>query len=551
MNQITLQDRVYVFSETFDVNLAADYEIDRWDIWHMIREFVSNALDAVDNNPNLVNILREEDFIDIVDKGNGYPIVYAKRIGASSKRDDASSIGQFGEGTKMAMLTALRRGLAIRLASQDWLIAPKLVEVEEGLQVLAYDIYKATEPITGSIVSIEAADCVRSVIGSLSDRFLQFNDAAPLNGQSNTGILPRGEQARIYNKGVYIRDIDALFSYALSLDKLNRDRDLIDEQVLSKAIAETWGRVDDSELITTYFSESERVGNLGVSSKLLEFKQVVYPVSRAWLCTFRELYGDKAVLFTDALAAKEAALLGFKPVKLEYYGRFVAEMLGVKRDTEVCRADYEFSWAQQLSNKEQGRLTMFRKIAELVGLEAPSEVRLYDSYTKSEFVLGLFNSGKDEIYLRRDHFNGAMVEAFDTYLHELNHRATGADDYDRSFADGLSRLASRLALRLAEDIGFSTPLKVTPRGVQLPRSLSLSADSMKCRVATLSGQVLIEVGECVLQAPVPGVILRPYATERDITYYKGSFYANMPSSIRELLPSELLFYIRNRASQDK
>ena len=281
MNQIILRGSTYSFVEQFDVNLSADYEIERWDVWHMIREFVSNALDAVGNDSQRINISSEAGFIHIADQGSGYPIVYAKRIGASSKREDAASIGQFGEGTKMAMLTALRKRLAIRLASRDWLVIPKLMNAEEDLQVLAYDIYKTDNSMIGSMVSIEEADCTKQVIESLSSLFLQFNEAALLSGQPDNGILPKSEGARLYNKGVYIKDVDALFSYALSIEKLNRDRDSIDEQQLSKAVADIWSRVDDNNLISAYFCGSEHVGCLGVASKLLEYRQTIYQIGRA------------------------------------------------------------------------------------------------------------------------------------------------------------------------------------------------------------------------------------------------------------------------------
>lgn len=546
---ISLDGRTYSFVEQFDVNLAADYEIDRWDVWHMIREFVSNALDAVSNDSQKVTISSETGFVNIADHGKGYPIVFAKRIGASSKREDASSIGQFGEGTKMAILTALRKGLEIRLASQDWLIVPKLISEEEGLQILAYDIYQTNEPIIGSLVSVQAEECVTDVIASLSDLFLQFNEAAPLSGDYSQGIMPKGDQAKLYNKGVYIKDVDALFTYGLSLARLNRDRDLVDEPLLSEAIADIWARVDDGDLIRAYFKESENAGDLGMSSKLLEYKRMICPLPQVkpiWLSTFQALYGDKAVLYTDAMAAKEAGLLRYRPVRLEYYGRLVAELLGIKADTAVCRGDYAFTWAGCLTDKEQGRLVLFQKIADLVGFESPSAVRLYDSYAKSDWVLGLFDSSKDEVYLRRDHFGGDMLGALDTYLHELNHRKTGADDYERAFADGLSRMAGGLALRLAGEIGLSIKLKVTARGVQLPQSLRFSAESMVCKVATLGEQLLIEVAGRTLHACVSGVVLKPYATERAVTYYKGNFYANMPASIRELLPDELVFHIKDR-----
>lgn len=143
MESVTINGILYQYFEQFDVNLTLQYENDRWSEWHIIREFISNALDAVGGQVDAFSLSEEDGFIHIHDLGNGYSINYAKRIGASSKKNDEQSIGQFGEGTKMAILTCLRKGISVRLASQDWFIIPKSLPIEDDLDVLVFDIYKA------------------------------------------------------------------------------------------------------------------------------------------------------------------------------------------------------------------------------------------------------------------------------------------------------------------------------------------------------------------------------------------------------------------------
>ncbi len=53
----------------------------------------------------------------------------------------------------------------------------------------------------------------------------------------------------------------------------------------------------------------------------------------------------------------------------------------------------------------------------------------------------------------------------------MNHRSTGADDYDREFADGLTVLAAKLVIRLLEEVGMPVSLTLTDRGFRLPRTL--------------------------------------------------------------------------------
>lgn len=157
---------VYRYCEQFDVNLTLQYENDRWSEWHIIRKFISNALDAVDGQIDSFSLSEEDGFIHIHDYGSGYSINYAKRIGASSKKNEEQSIGQFGEGTKMAILTCLRKGIKVRLASQDWLIIPNSMPIDDDLDVLVFDIYKSDETIQGSFVSIEATQEIKEILKS-------------------------------------------------------------------------------------------------------------------------------------------------------------------------------------------------------------------------------------------------------------------------------------------------------------------------------------------------------------------------------------------------
>ena len=219
---------VYHYSEQFDVNLTLQYENDRWSEWHIIREFISNALDAVDGQIDSFSLSEEDGFIHIHDLGSGYPINYAKRIGASSKKNEEQSIGQFGEGTKMAILTCLRNGIKVRLASQNWLIIPKSIPIDDDLDVLVFDIYKSDETIQGSLVSIETTQEIKEILKDKGQYFLQFSTLPPLHGTMDQGIFPSAGKAKLFNKGVYIKEIDALFTYGISINQLNRDRDLIE-----------------------------------------------------------------------------------------------------------------------------------------------------------------------------------------------------------------------------------------------------------------------------------------------------------------------------------
>ncbi|WHH57194.1 ATP-binding protein [Petroclostridium sp. X23] len=189
INDITINGLVYKWQEEFDVNLTLAYENNSSSEWHIIREFVSNALDCVNMDIDKVQITNYNKSIHIKDDGDGYPLVYAKRIGATSKKDDSSTIGMFGEGFKMSLLTCIRKNIKVMLASMDWLIVPKLVE-SEGHQVLFYDIYCTGQPMNGSLVIIETIEAITEVINNLHDYFLHYSKEQCLSGNQSNGIYP-------------------------------------------------------------------------------------------------------------------------------------------------------------------------------------------------------------------------------------------------------------------------------------------------------------------------------------------------------------------------
>lgn len=544
MNTLTVNGVEYHYKETFDTNLTTQYENDRWNTWHILREFISNALDSVSGDPSRVTLRKGNGCVLITDDGQGYPIVYAKRVGATSKKETTSTIGQFGEGTKLAVLTCLRNGLSVKLASQDWLIVPKIVAAEENIQVLVFDIFIAGQAVPGSTVSIDLTPEIEELIDSREQYFLHFGAINPLFGDIYAGIYPKPGQAKLYIKGVYIKDIEALFSYALSVEDLNRDRDLIDDDILCRGIRDLWNTVDDPELISTYYKESERAGIGGTNSPCKEFNYSVYPKDDyrdSWVYAFYCTFGDKAVVYTNDLAAQEALLLGFNPVRLEYYGRNVAEYIGIRKDVDVCRDDYEFTWADKLSKAEEDRLTFFRQIADMVGMACPDTIRIFEAYAKSEYLVGQYNRTKDEIYIKRERLSGNLILALETFIHELTHRETGADDGDRSFANGLSTLAAKVVLEFTAKVGLPIILPLTNRGFQLPRTFSYSAENLLSSIATLGSEIIIKTCGHTLRAMTPGINLRPYSTERAVTFYKGYFYLNVPAAIRDMLPSEVFF----------
>ena len=68
-----------------------------------------------------------------------------------------------------------------------------------------------------------------------------------------------------------------MYTYGISINQLNRDRDLVDDDTLSQKIREIWNKVNNSKLIQRYFEESSRIANGVISNKYKEFNYSLYP----------------------------------------------------------------------------------------------------------------------------------------------------------------------------------------------------------------------------------------------------------------------------------
>ncbi len=530
----------YKFKEEFDVNLSLCYENDNWQEWHILREFISNALDGVGNDKSRVSIEAKDGFIRIKDLGSGYPLVYAKRIGASSKKDDPSSIGQFGEGTKLALLTCLRLNIKVTLASRNWLIEPKIVP-SEGQEVLMYDIYESAEPICGSIVTIEATDEVMDIINRMDEYFLLYSKDECLHGDILGGIYSSGN--KLYNKGVYIKDIKSLFSYGISIERLNRDRDTISDSDIAYRVKDIWRDVDSISTIKKVLE----LATLGSSDRerYIEFyNYMTTKYAYSWADAFKELYGERAVIATDDFASREAMALGYVPVEVEYGIGNLLKSGGILEDINCLARDYEFVWSK-VGCGERDTLNKLSGYAGLVGFDVPSEVKVFDEYINHEDIQGLYDGQSGAVMIRKEVLDSDLSNALRVYLHELNHYNTGADDIHREFADNLCVKLSNLLIRYADEVGIEVYLVIDRKGIELPADFSYTANDMTAKVIVYGDTLIINTAGKGITAKLPYKALKDGIWERNITIYNGKFVVTLPKQLLEIIGDEIKCSIKS------
>lgn len=534
-NKINLNDIEYTFKESFDVNLLLTYENDKWGAWEIVREFVSNALDSVNNDINMIDIRKMENNYIIHDKGQGYPIFYAKRIGASSKKNNYESIGQFGEGTKLAILTCVRNKISIMIGSENWLIVP-YSKIVEGQEVLFYDIYESEEHITGSIVYLEANTSINEIFNHLDNYFLAYSNTSPLHGNMKSGIYSQENgSCKLYNKGVYIKDIEALYSYAISIDDINRDRNIISNNDLAYKIRDIYMYVADENIIKSILLASSQ--SYDNKKKLIEFQFSFYShYPDAWKNAFINVYGLNALIGTNDIAAREAESLGYNPINnLDYSICRILKDAGIKEDINCLSDDYEFVWAETLTKDQVETLEKLPQLTEIAGFEdLPKTIKVFSEYKNHPNVNGCYNHEKKEIYLKQDILDQGFEKVIKTYLHECTHHATGCDDLDRFFADTLCIKLTELLLKYKAEVGIEGTIHISNNSIKLPENIKLSAKDLNAYIFTFDDDLLITAGKSAIKIKLQDCI-PPTLLKKRVSIKNGKFIVSLPNNISNLL----------------
>ena len=109
--------------DALDTTFEISYKT-HWTMWHVIREFVQNALDEHDEQgiTTLPFLATTPQGLVIEDQGRG--LGAAALLMRETKRAAGDLRGQFGEGMKFACIVTLREGYDVEIASPHFTIRP-------------------------------------------------------------------------------------------------------------------------------------------------------------------------------------------------------------------------------------------------------------------------------------------------------------------------------------------------------------------------------------------------------------------------------------------
>lgn len=413
-------------SSSYNLNLSSDY-LPNWGGWEVAREIISNAIDA---DPHLKISYPSPDVLEVTT--STVPALSEMFIiGQGTKSANGETIGQFGEGSKMAALVATRCGSMELFLPNHHVTFSFKQQANMGVETLHAEVSEQTG-INEFRVKITFPG-----ISLISKGRILFNSPeGPLK-------IANKKASIIYCKGVYITEIASetsssppLFDWNLDKLTLNRDRSMVNYSTLQIAMRDWF-----ENNMTVEIAEQ-------ILKKVSCFETApVYMADRSQtvraslLQAWKNVYGESLLASSDEATAS-AKRQNYNVVKINNINlRSSLIVSDVPLDSSVVNHKNTFIPA---TNQQTQVIAQLRKLDALIGAPTLNEIVVYQTVRENHFGSADFKNLT--IYLSEDLFTpGNQFNLIRTYLHEMAHiMSNGANDATLEFESALDNLLGKL-----------------------------------------------------------------------------------------------------------
>lgn len=241
----------------YELTISTNY-VPEWTYVEALRELFQNALDQQIENPDngmVFDYNPAEGIVTIANKTSSLKLE-SLLLGATTKADNNATIGQHGEGYKIAFMVLLREGKKIIVhnfgLNQEWEV--RLVKSRRFGGCLVPTVFVEKKTFWNKVPD---HDLTIEIIGITSDEWeeietknlhLKRRNKAVVEYETNIGriLLDEDESGRIYVKGLYVCT-NPNFKYGYDFEpsqiQLDRDRKLIGDSNLSMKTSALWSMV--------------------------------------------------------------------------------------------------------------------------------------------------------------------------------------------------------------------------------------------------------------------------------------------------------------------
>lgn len=220
------------FELTIDVNYVKD-----WGVPQAIRELFQNSIDEEQQNPDNKSFFNYDEATQILTIGNKQSILNIESLllGVSTKTDDKHTIGQFGEGYKIATMVLLRTNHPITFynygAKEVW--TTRLVKSRRynGRLVPTFFVEKNFfwQSVPDNNLTIKIENITENEYSKICDFILCLHDQVGDTldcGNYGKILLNERYKGKIYVSGLFVCNNERLnYGYNITPEYLQLDRD--------------------------------------------------------------------------------------------------------------------------------------------------------------------------------------------------------------------------------------------------------------------------------------------------------------------------------------
>lgn len=267
--------------------ITPDY-LSHWSVPNAVREYVSNALDS----PAPFEYEFGEDFVILTSKGITLPAsIFA--MGYSKNRQDSSAVGQFGEGSLVAMIPLLREGKGLYFINGDVIWRPTF-EHNEGLGLETLVVNEIINPTPTNDFSVVIDNLTSSEVNEIKESCIYFRDDLGEVLDGSTGSIIKGIQGKLFVGGIFVTDIGSSYQYSFNFKPqhlpLNRDRKSVESWDLARQTSILIKELIDPREIAKLVEERKpEVANIHHRNELTEIAEACYD-------NIVEKYGEDVVV---------------------------------------------------------------------------------------------------------------------------------------------------------------------------------------------------------------------------------------------------------------
>lgn len=283
----------------FELSITPNY-VANWTLVDAIRELFQNALDQQ-------TVMKDNDMFfsyrdNTLQIGNKKSVLGIRSLllGETTKQNDDSTIGKFGEGYKVATLVLLRLGKQITFynygAKEVW--RPRFVDSRRyGTKILTFFVDKkyAWQQVPDNNLTIAVDGITNEEYKDIVESNLHLQTPLAIETSQGRILTEDCYKGKIFVNGLFICKF-APYKYGYDFKpkyiRIDRDRKLVSDFDLRWLASQMWAEVKTDEVVDMV---AKGLPDVGYINSILSFTESARPLSDRALEMFVEEFGDNAI----------------------------------------------------------------------------------------------------------------------------------------------------------------------------------------------------------------------------------------------------------------